>query len=136
AKGEISLDRWFCWTIRRRLRRWLSSRNGHSDLPICLFPLLGGIVASSISGESKSSITGVETWTRIGESGEADKTIREWSIVSRVFVLSCSCFVFGHGTCTLALFWSRVFVARLLSFGHENALICIWSQVFVRLIKC
>ena len=42
AKGEISHDRWFCWTIRRRLRRWLSSRKGHGDLPICLFPLLGG----------------------------------------------------------------------------------------------
>jgi len=56
AKGEISHDRWFCWTIRRRLRRWLSSRKGHGDLPICLFPLLGGIVASSISGESKVKI--------------------------------------------------------------------------------
>ncbi|KAF3539547.1 hypothetical protein F2Q69_00024438 [Brassica cretica] len=53
AKGEISPNRWFCWTIRRCLRRWLLSRKGHDDLPICLFPLLGGIVASSISGESK-----------------------------------------------------------------------------------
>ena len=56
AKGEISPNRWFCWTIRRCLRRWLSSRKGHGDLPICLFPLLGGIVASSISGESKVKI--------------------------------------------------------------------------------
>uniref|UniRef100_A0A0D3DNM1 Uncharacterized protein n=1 Tax=Brassica oleracea var. oleracea TaxID=109376 RepID=A0A0D3DNM1_BRAOL len=31
-------------------------------------------------------------------------------------------------TCTLALFWSRVFVTRLLSFGHENALIFINNQ--------
>ncbi|KAG5398756.1 hypothetical protein IGI04_020570, partial [Brassica rapa subsp. trilocularis] len=149
AKGEISPDRWFCWMIRRRLRRWLSSRKGHGDLPICLFPLLGGIVTSSISGKSKfenfnmrnminleliflssedqglhvkgktfciwsgkldealcngkvretkvlcllieSSITGVATWTRTGESGKADKTTR----------------VLYHGTCTLALFWSR-----------------------------
>ncbi|CDY72055.1 BnaCnng75760D [Brassica napus] len=54
------------------------------------------------------------------ESGEADKTTRECSIVSRdlfCFVLSCSCCAFGHRTCT-------------------NALICIWSRVFVRLIKC
>lgn len=53
AKGEISPDRWLCWTIRPRLRRWLSSRKGNDDLSFCLFPLLGGIVASSLSGESK-----------------------------------------------------------------------------------
>ncbi|CAG7867428.1 unnamed protein product, partial [Brassica rapa] len=37
---------------------------------------------------------------------------------------------FGHGSCTLAVFWSRVFV----TIYHENA--CIFSRVFVRLIKC
>ncbi|XP_013624046.1 PREDICTED: glutathione S-transferase T3-like [Brassica oleracea var. oleracea] len=65
AKGEISHDRWFCWTIRRRIRRWLSSRKGHGNLPICLFPLLGGIVASSISGESKVPLIQPSTATLV-----------------------------------------------------------------------
>ncbi|KAG5411529.1 hypothetical protein IGI04_007848, partial [Brassica rapa subsp. trilocularis] len=83
---------------RRRLRRWLSSRKGHGDLPICLFPLLGGIVASSISGKSKAEDQGlhVKGKTFCIWSGELDEALLItfgglWFVIVDFYSLASSC---------------------------------------------